>query len=186
MTPGQPDFVFSDEDDGVVAVKNGDDILYASLYWRSQYAVNGLARIHFTTPRTDQIAVVQEEVQFEPSGEFYTRPDWTTFGFGNGGAKYPGNLHSAHAGEKLPVAKAPAGVKFQPGGENAYAGRADFYTLRYGSYLVGMNLTPDKTFELNPPAGVSSAKELVSGKTVKLEAALAVAPRSTVVLWLKN
>jgi len=38
MTPGQPDFVFSDEEDGVVAVKNGDEILYASLYWRARIA----------------------------------------------------------------------------------------------------------------------------------------------------
>ena len=61
--------------------------------------------------------------------------------------------------------------------------RRDFYTLRYGNYLIGMNLTTDKTFELKPPAGIAEAKELVSGKTVKLDAPLKVAPRSTVVLY---
>ena len=183
MTPGQPDFVFSDEEDGVIAIKNGDEIFYASLYWRSRNAVNSLARVHFTTPTVDMIAVVNEEVQFEPSGEFYTRPDWTTFGFGNGGPKYPGNLHSASAGEKLPIAKVPGDVKFRPGDENVYCGKAQFYALRYGNYLIGMNLTTAKTFELTPPSGVSEAKELVSGKTVKLAAPLKVAPRSTVVLY---
>jgi hypothetical protein len=183
MTPGQPDFVFSDEEDGVVAIKNGDEIFYASLYWRARNAVNSLARIHFTTPRVERIAVVAEAVQFEPDGRFYTRPDWTTFGFGNGGPKYPGNLHSASAGEKLPIAKVPAGVTFKPGDENVYCGKAQFYALRYGNYLIGLNTTTDQTFELKPPAGIAAAKELVSGKMLKLAAPLKVAPRSTVVLW---
>jgi hypothetical protein len=183
MTPGQPDFVFSDEEDGVVAIKNGDEILYASLYWRARYAVNSLARIHFTTPRTDQIAVVQEDAAFAPSGQIYTRPDWTTFGFGNGGPKYPGNLHSAEAGERLPIATIPAGVAFKPGDESVYAGKADFYTLRYGNYLIGMNLTTDKTLVLKTPAGQPEASELVSQKKLKRDAPLKVAPRSTVVLF---
>jgi hypothetical protein len=47
-----------------------------------------------------------------------------------------------------------------------------------------MNLTVDKTFELKTPGGIDEAKELVSGKTLKLAAPIPVAPRSTVVLWL--
>lgn len=186
MTPGQPDFVFTDEEDGVVALKNGDDILYVSLYWRARYAVNFLARIHYVTPRLDRIADVHEDVDFEPSGRTYTRPDWINFGFGNGGPKYPVELHSAHAGEKLPIAKIPAGIKFRPGDENVYAGKGSFYTLRYGNYLIGMNLTKDKTFELKPPSGVSTARELVAGKMLELDAPVKVGPRSTVVLWLAN
>ena len=183
MSPGQPDFVFSDEVDGVVAVKNGDETFYASLYWRARNAVNFLARVHFTTPTMDRIAVVREEAEFEASGLFYTRPDWVNFGFGNGGPKYPVVMHSAHTGETLPIAKIPAGVKFKPGDESVYAGKAEFYTLRYGNYLIGMNTGAEKTFELKPPVGAGEAKELVSGKTVKLTAPLKVAPRSTVVLW---
>jgi len=183
MTQGQPDFVFGDEDAGVVAIKNGAEMLYASLYWRANYAVNSLARVHFTTPTVDRIAVVREDTQFTPSGQFYTRPDWITFAFGNGGPKYPGEMHSAHAAEKLPIAKVPDDVKFKPGEENVYAGKADFYTLRYGDYLIGMNLSADKTFEMKPQVEIAEAKELVSGSTVKLDAPLKVAPRSTVVLW---
>jgi hypothetical protein len=47
-----------------------------------------------------------------------------------------------------------------------------------------MNTSTDKTFELKSPADATEAKELVSGKTVKLAAPLKVAPRSTIVLWL--
>ena len=184
MTPGQPDFVFTDEEDGVVALKNGDDILYVSLYWRARNAINFLARVHYITPRMDRIAVVREETEFEPSGLTFTRPDFINFGFGNGGPRYPVEMHSAHAGEKLPIAKIPEGTRFRPGDESVYSGKGSFYTLRYGSYLIGMNMTTDKTFELKPPAGVKEARELVSGKTLKLDAPIKVVPRSTVVLWL--
>jgi hypothetical protein len=183
MTPGQPDFVFGDEEDGVVAVKNGDEIFYASLYWRARNAVNFLARVHYTTPTIDRIAVVHEDAQFQPSGEFYTRPDYINFGFANGGPKFPVELHSANAGEKLPIAKIPDGVKFRAGDENVYAGKADFYTLRYGRYLVGMNLTADKTFALSPPLDSGPAKDLVSGQAWEPDSPLKVAPRSTVVLF---
>jgi hypothetical protein len=186
MSPGQPDFVFTDEEDGVVALKNGDDILYVSLYWRARNAVNSLARVHYTTPRVDRIAVVREEVEFEPSGMTYTRPDHINFGFGNGGPKYPVEMHSAHAGEQLPIAKIPDGVRFRPGDESVYAGKGDFYALRYGDYLIGQNITKDRTFELKAPGSLEEARELVSGKTVKLDAPLKVGPRSTVVLRLKQ
>jgi hypothetical protein len=186
MTPGRPDLVFSDEEDGVVAVKNGDDLLYASLYWRSRYAVNSLARVHYTTPRTDQIAVVYEDAQFETNGQSYTRPDWTTFGFGNGGPRYPQELHSAHTGEKLPLARLPAGVTIRPGDESVYAGKADFYNLRWGNYLIGMNLTTDRTFTLNTPADVGEARNLVTGQKVEPVAPLKIPPRSTAVVFWKE
>jgi len=34
----------------VVALKHGDDILYASLYWRARSAINHLARVHYIMP----------------------------------------------------------------------------------------------------------------------------------------
>jgi hypothetical protein len=186
MSWDQPDLVFTDEENGVLAVKRGDEILFASLYWRARYAVNFLARVHFLTPRFDRIAVVRQETEFEESGMTYTRPDWTNFGFGNGGLRYPGQFHSAHAGEKLPIAKIPPGIGFKPGQENVYAGKGDFYTLRYGRYLIGMNCSKEKTFALRVPEGEAGkqAAEMVSRKTITLAEKLDVAPRSTVVLHL--
>ena len=35
MSDGMPDALFSDEEVGVVALKDGDEILYTSLYWRA-------------------------------------------------------------------------------------------------------------------------------------------------------
>ncbi len=186
MSPGQPDFTFTDVEDGVLAVKHGQHVLYASLYWRAYYGVNNLGRVHYTSPTIDRNAVVRLTTQFEPSGMVYARRDWTNFGFGGGGTRYPDEtLHSAHAGEKLLVAKLPDGVKFKPGDESIYAGRAEFYTLRYGPYLIGMNTTASKTFKLPSPSGVAVAPDLVSGKSIPLPTGgVSVGPMSTVILYL--
>ena len=185
MSPGQPDFVFSDEQDGVVAIKNGDEILYASLYWRARNAINFLARIHLISPKFDRIAVVHEETQFKPSKMTFTRPDYVNFGFANGGPRYPVELHSAHAGEKLPIPVLPEGVRFRPGDENVFAGKGDLYTCRYGNYLIAMNCTSAKSFDLTIPAEFAMAKELVSKKTISDAPSLKVGPQSTVVLFKK-
>lgn len=182
MSSGQPDFVFSDEEDGVVAIKHGDEILYASLYWRARYAINFLARIHYMTPSVDRMAVVRQDTQFEPSGLFYTRPDWINHGFGNGGVGYPGKLHSAHAGEKLPIPKMPLGADFKPGNESFLAGRGDFYTCHYGPFSIAMNCTAARVFTITvPQEGVTV--RLPSQDPVKGGAVLTVSPRSTVVLY---
>ena len=185
MSWDQPDFVFADEEDGVVAIKNGREILYASLYWRARHAVNFLGRVHYLTPEIDRVATVKLETEFTASGMDYTRPDWTNFGFANGGHRYPAEFVSAHAGEKLPIARIPEGVAFKAGQENLHAGKGDFYRLRYGPYLIGMNMSEDRTFELEVPDHGGEVRELVSGKPPAAGGTLKVGPRSTVVLHLK-
>jgi hypothetical protein len=187
MSVGQPDFVFADEEDGVVAVKRGSDILYASLYWRARYAINFLARVHLIQPQTDHISVVWEDVRFDPSGMTYKRPDWINMGFGGGGVRYPGELHSALAGETLPIAKIPTGEAFKPGDENPHAGRGSFYSLAYGPYLIGMNTTKDRTFSLKISSGSGAVQELNAGSSHSYErSSVEVAPRSTVVFYSKS
>jgi hypothetical protein len=180
MTPGQPDFVFSDEEIGVLALKNGADILYVSLYWRARNAINNLARVHYITPSFDRVATVREQTQFTPSGLLYKRPKNTNAPWGPWLPRYPNEDNSAHAGEELPIAKIPEGIEFKPGQESVYAGKGDFYSFRYGPYLIGMNMTPDKTFDIIVP---QNARELVS-KTTKPAGVHNVAPRSTVVFYL--
>ena len=183
MSWDQPDFVFSDEEDGVVAIKNGKEILYASVYWRARYAVNFLARVHYITPLYDRIATVKEDIKFTPSGVDYVREDWTNMGFGNGGHRYPGDYTSAHAGEKMPIAKTPKGLDFEPGQENVFAGRGDFYQLNYGPYLIAMNMSADKTFDLEAPAHPGKMTNLVTKKPVAPGSVAKVAPRTTVVIF---
>lgn len=183
MSWNQPDIVFADVEDGVIGIKNGNEIFYASLYWRARNAINYLAKIHHIIPQYDRTAIVHIDEEFEPSGLFYTRPDWTNFGFANGGLKYPEDVHSAHAGEKLPIAKVPEDVPFKPGEENIYAGRASFYKLKYGKYLIGMNASKDKTYKLEIPDGFINATDLVSKKSVGSTKVVEVLPLTTVVLF---
>ncbi|HEY0003072.1 MAG TPA: hypothetical protein VGB74_21650, partial [Actinoplanes sp.] len=56
----QPDFVFTDETAGAVAVKRGNEILYASLYWRARQAVNDWGRVHLLTPHSERSGTVRE------------------------------------------------------------------------------------------------------------------------------
>ncbi|WP_367874248.1 hypothetical protein [Luteolibacter sp. Populi] len=181
MSREQPDFVFADEEDGVVAIKHGREILYASLYWRARHAVNFLGRVHYMTPEIDRVAVVGEEIAFTASGMEYKRPDWTNFGFANGGPRYPKEFVSAHAGEVLPIAKIPEGVAFKAGQENIHAGRGDFYQLRYGPYLIAMNMSEGKSFEFKVADEVEM-RDLVTGKMVSGGEVVKVGARETVVL----
>ncbi|HEX8461066.1 MAG TPA: hypothetical protein VF623_06535, partial [Segetibacter sp.] len=156
--------------------------LYASLYWRARYAINNLARVHAITPNYDRIATVHIDEQFDSSGMFYTRKEWTNFGFGNGGIKYPDSVHSAHAGEQLPVAKIPAGTPFKLGDENPYAGRANYYQLQYGRYLIAMNSTANKTYDFKVPSEFAGAINLNTHNVINTKS-FKVAPLTTIVLY---
>jgi hypothetical protein len=184
MSEGQPDFVFSDEEDGVVAVKTGREVFYAALYWRALKAVNGLARVHYMTPALDRIAVVHEDVKFDPSGQYWTRTEETLGGSDPRFPKfrYPGAGSNAATGERLPIAKAPAGMPAGGGDDSPYAGKAEFYTLRYGPFIVAMNTTTGKSFQLTAP-GHGAWRDLVSRRDVAHGERLRVAPRSTIVLY---
>ena len=46
----------------------------------------------------------------------------------------------------------------------AFVGKAAFYTLRYGDYLIAINTTSDQTFELKTPADIRNAVELIVGQ----------------------
>ncbi len=182
----QPDSIFADEEDGVVAIKHGREILYASLYWRAGYGINHLARTHYLTPTYQQVGVIYEDAQFTPSGETYARPDWINFGFGNGGTniKYPSALHQASAGEKLPVARIPEGVKFRVGDESHFSGFAECYILRFGRYLIGMNTTISKRFSITVPADMSTGETLSTPHiSVRAGDVIPLPPRSTCVLF---
>lgn len=186
MSKGQPDFVFSDEENGVVAVKNGDDILYASLYWRANYGISGVGRVHYITPTTDRLATVAlDRQEYEPSGHFFTRPNNPHINGTRFSVKYPDDGEVWTAGEQDPVARLPEGSKYVAGEDNPYAGRADYYQLTYGPYLIAVNASADKSFELKLPPRTAPAKELVSGKLLASSLfSLNVPPETTVVVYL--
>ncbi len=155
MTDGQPDFVFTDEENGVVALKNGQERLYASLYWRARWGINNLARIHHITPTIDRSATVWEQTAFTSTGNAYIQPDWINEDFGNGGITPPGpTQHQAFAGTSYPVAASPSDVVPAPVGvETPFAGRASFYQCAYGRYVIAMNASVSQAYTITVPQG---------------------------------
>ncbi|MET8982805.1 Tat pathway signal protein [Streptomyces sp. NPDC004539] len=191
MTQGTPGLVFTDEENGLVAVKHGDEILYASLYWRARWGVNRLARIHhITAAGIERSATVWQDVKYVPDGRAHTEPDWVNWEFTvgdlnipDGGFDPPGDvLHQAFAGQVLPLAKAPADAPERAVGEESpFAGRASFYRCAYGPYLIAMNTTGDRTYTCDLK-GFGAARNLVTGAAVRGDACLTVAPGTTLVL----
>ena len=187
MTPGAPDFVFADPEIGVVAIKNGDDIVYASLYWRARYAINNLARVHHFTPTIERDVTVNIETRFDDSGHVFTMPDQTNEPFSTRHEKFykSHGMHLATAGTRQPIATVPADqTDYEPGKENIYAGKGDFYRMDYGPYLIAMNCTNDQAFSFDLPEGFRGATDLVTQQAVSDTATtLSVPAGETVVLF---
>jgi hypothetical protein len=104
-----------------------------------------------------------------------------------GGIHYPTKRLSTHGGEILPIAKIPQGISFVAGQENIHAGKAQFYSARYGSWWIVMNTSRDQTFPLSVPKDApKQGLELVSGKSMDLTKLPALPPRSTMVFQLSE
>ncbi len=185
MSDGEPDFVFSDEENGVVALKNGQERLYASLYWRARWGVNNLARIHHITPTIDRSATVWEQTDFSSTGKAYLQPDWVNEDFGKGGITPPGPvLQQAFAGTSYPVAASPSDVvPAAVGTESPFAGRASFYQCEYDRYVIAMNASSSKTYTVTVPKGGvgSGTLNMVNRKAYKAGSKVTLKPLSTIV-----
>lgn len=188
MAWDQKDFVFVDPEIGVVALKNGREILYTSLYWRARYAINNLARVHHLTPTTERDATVAIETRFAESGMVYTLPDQTNEPFNR---RYEGFYKSegmvlAVAGEEQPIAKVPSDQEgYKPGRENPYAGKGEFYLMQYGAYLIAMNCTKGRSIQFDVPKKFLGSKDLVSGRMFN-SSSIATKPLQTLVLFSKK
>lgn len=183
MTPGQPDFVFADPEDGVVAIKNGDEVLYASLYWRANCGVNRLARFHYQTPSVDRIATIASRVDFEPSGKTCVRRATPHISAGSIPiVAYPGEAPAALEGEVLPVAKGPPEARYKDQ-DNPYAGRGQYYEAAYGPYRIAMN-AGTKAVVVALPKAAGERVDLVTKRKIAPDAAsLTLAPGATAVIW---
>lgn len=185
MTEGQPDFVYADPEDAVIAVKHGEHRLFLNFYFRQEFGVSGAVRILDESPDVMRIATVKSHTEVIPSGHVWIRPDVIDFER-SGGFPPPGEvIHQAWQGEQLPISKRPDDAS-QPQYENwgPFVGKAAFYWLRYGDYLFAINTTEDNTYALALPEGNGSATDLIAGKHVDLGNGMKVGPQTTVVLYL--
>ena len=190
MSHGQANFVWADPQNAVVVVKHGHDRLWEELYYRGQMGINRLARVHFTQPRIDRLATVNEQVQFTPSGMYSLRPNWTDVNFRPGYTRQD-DAQQAFAGQKLPIPQLPSGYHIHAGkngqtnAEGPYIGRAGFYRLRFGHYLIAVNTTASHIYKLAVPRQFRHARNLVIHKSVVLAPSLAVGPQQTMVFYAR-
>ncbi|MBV8779793.1 MAG: hypothetical protein JO353_00215, partial [Phycisphaerae bacterium] len=186
MGDGQPDFAFADEEDAIIAIKHGDTRLFVNLYYRAERAVNGVVRLLELTPTTTRIATVQSETQVNSSGHTYKRPDWID-GIRGRGMPPPGeDIHQAWAGEEMPISARPEDAKFPAYGEwGPFLGKAAFYQLHWGDFLIGLNSSEKTTYQLKVPDGQNQLTDLISGKQIEVSnGTVGIRPLSTVVLLL--
>jgi hypothetical protein len=185
MSDSQPDFVFADEENAVIALKHGDQRLFVNFYYRQEFGVSGVTRILDITPSVMRIGTVLSQFEVDSSGRQWTRPDIIDFERTGGMPPPDEKIPQAWRGEKLPIAKRPDDASRPEYGKwGPFVGKASFYWLRYGNYLFGINTTPTRTYRLPAPTDVKSAPELVSGKTLDLTKEIKVGPLTTVVLFL--
>lgn len=186
MSDGQPDFAWADEGDAVLVVRHGAQKLFFNFYYRAERGINGVVRIDDQTPAIERIVTAKAEFEYEPSGvKPYIRPHWIDTiripGFPPPGTDYD----QAWAGEEEPVAaRPPDAQKPAYNGWGPFLGKASFYHLQYGDYLIGMNCSAGKTYQLAVPDGRKSAPDLISGKTLSTDQSVPIPPMSTVVLYL--
>ena len=76
-------------------------------------------------------------------------------------------------------------MSFKTGSESVYAGKGDFYLLRYGDSLIAMNTSESKPASFDVPAEFAAARDLVRPDAAPGgPGPRAVAPRSTAILRL--
>ena len=185
MTAGQPDFVFADPGVGAIAIKHGDDILYASLYWRARYGINNLARVHFMTPKFAYDSTVMINTGFKSSGMQYEIPNRVNMPFNKrfeDEYKQEGKKFSM-AGQVYPIAAMPRFFKdFRPGDENLYAGKGTQYLMVYGRYCVAMNCQ-SKSTNFDVPEDFVGAEILSESTESIAETKYKLKPNETLVLY---
>ncbi|MDF7825471.1 hypothetical protein P4B35_15700 [Pontiellaceae bacterium B12227] len=184
MSDGQPDFVFADPGNGVLAFKDRGRIFYSSLYWRARRMVNNLARVHYMTPHMEVDSIVNIETEFNDSGKKYTFPERTNQEFSRGREErwYTSQgIYQAMAGVEYPIARVRGDDSFEYGQEHLQAGKAQLYIMSYGDYFIAMNCDDSDSFRVDIPADFVGAKDLVSKQIAKFPQAN-LRPGKTMVL----
>jgi hypothetical protein len=179
MSDGQPDFAWADEDDAIVAIKHGNERLWIEGLWQAKEGVNGAGRFYRSLPTYDQYGTLEIGEQMQYSGSYYVRPNLIDKEEPTAGQYNPPSPPTqAYLGEHLPVGGDLSGHDNGP-----HAGRAEFYSMRFGNYLIGINDSP-RSYELKTPVGFTSASDLVSGQMKS--GIVNVNARTTVALYLND
>ncbi|WP_368165379.1 T9SS type A sorting domain-containing protein, partial [Bacteroides cellulosilyticus] len=180
-TPGEPDFCFADEENGVVSIKKGEEQLMLNFYFREE-ADNRLVRgHHITTDYQRFFEVKTDKTEARYVASYRTRDGWVN-GPSTSYGTPPDNPTSAYEGQ----------VEYYNSydGVNYNTGRLlkDYYFLRYGKFLIAMNTLSDasKTIEFPNELVGASAWQFHTETSITLPATMQLPPCSTYVFILDD
>lgn len=178
-TPGEPDFCFADEENGVISIKKGEEQLMFNFYYREE-ADNRLVRgHHITTDYQRFFELKTDKTEARYTSSYRTRDGWVNGPSSSYGTP-PDGPTSAYEGQ----------VEYYNSydGTNYNTGRLlkDYYFLRYGKFLIAMNTLVDasKTIEFPNELVGTSVWQFHTETTVTLPATMQLPPRSTYVFML--
>ena len=141
---------FVDVENGLVAARDGNNVMFVSFTRRSNPGLNGLARMHVVTPDNDVMLSLAPNVQYEPSGYWNTKPDWAQFDTAYDENTPPiDGARLAVAGAIVPIPQQAfeKDLKYNINPDrtgSGYSAFAQFYSVQYGNYMIAMNHTADK------------------------------------------
>lgn len=178
-TPGEPDFCFADEENGVVSIKKGEEQLMFNFYYREE-ADNRLVRgHHITTDYQRFLELKTDKTEARYTSSYRTRNGWVN-GPSTSYGTPPDNPTSAYEGQ-IEYYNSYDGINYNTGRL-----LKDYYFLRYGKFLIAMNTLADasKTIEFPNELVGTSAWQFHTKKTEVLPATMQLPPRSTYVFIL--
>ena len=177
-TFGQPDYVVADEEDGIVAVKHGQEYLFVNFY--SEIGMGQPSAAHIVN--TNEI----REINFRPdvmlmyeSGKTETVAD--VYYNQNHRITYPDNPVMADGGT---VYELPAYDK--DGNSDTRRRLCNYYQQQLGRYLIAQNTTGIENYSLVVDYRIKgkAAINLKTGATVTLTDAITIQPMTTEVFFL--
>lgn len=188
---------FVDIDNGLVAARDGSNVMFISFTRRSNPGLNGLARMHVVTPDNDVMLSLAPNVQYEPSGYWNTKPNWAQFDTAYDKNTPPiDGARLAVAGDILPIPeqaieKGRTFTILPTKTGSAYSGNAQFYSVQYGKYMIALNHTTErsgdaKVYDVILPSSYTGGTvyDVISKQYLPVKAGnkVAVVPGSAVVL----
>lgn len=179
-TPGEPDYVFGDEQVGVVAIKHGDNHLFVNFY--SENTLSAPGRAHLITPTmVRSIGFVPDVMRYTPSGKTTTIAE--VYWNGNHKITYPDHLVMADAGSTYDEPAYDADGNYQH-----MRTLCNYYQQLLGNYLVAQNCSDSDTHTLDLtalPAG-QKAIDIATGEEITLTDKATMQPRTTVAYYLTD
>ncbi len=159
--PGQPDFVWSDPENGVFVFRDGETLVYGSFFNLDAFngrSVGDRGIYHLVRPESERLVEFPPDFALPESGLSVT-------------VRYP-------FGDRIrPQTPPPPGMTTwasePPDWLDHRAGRAYFYHTRTGPYVIAMNTTEtgtyrESTWTLPAIPGATKARDLATGEIVDL------------------